>query len=81
MRSGKHVEVLADEQKATTIRFLARVVGWFSEQGITCRRILSDSDPTHRSGDWRKAYRGLDLKPISTKPYTSQINGKADRFI
>ena len=29
-----NVEVLADEQKATTVGFLARAVGWFSEQGI-----------------------------------------------
>ena len=34
--------VLADEQKATTGGFLTRAVGWFGEQGITCRRVLSD---------------------------------------
>jgi len=38
-----YVEVLADEQKATTLGFLARAVGWFTEQGITSRRILSDN--------------------------------------
>jgi transposase InsO family protein len=67
-----NVEVLADEQKATTIGFLARAVGWFSEQGITCRRILSDNGSAYRSGDWRKACRALDLRPIRTKPYTPQ---------
>lgn len=76
-----YVEVLADEQKATTIGFLARAVGWFSEQGITCRRILSDNGSAYRSGDWRKACRALDLRPIRTKPYTPQTNGKAERFI
>jgi len=76
-----YVEVLADEQKATTVGFLARAVGWFSEQGITCRRILSDNGPSYRSDDWRKACRALDLKPIRTKPYTPQTNGKAERFI
>ncbi len=76
-----YVEVLADEQKATTVGFLARAVGWFSEQGITCRRILSDNGPAYRSGDWRKACRVLDLRPIRTKPYTPQTNGKAERFI
>ena len=30
-----YVEVLPDEQKATTVGFLARAVGWFSQQGIT----------------------------------------------
>jgi transposase InsO family protein len=76
-----YVEVLADEQKATAIGFLARAVGWFSEQGITCRRVLSDNGSAYRSGDWRKACRALDLKPIRTKPYTPQTNGKAERFI
>ena len=76
-----YVEVLADEQRATTVGFLARAVGWFSEQGITCRRILSDNGPAYRSSDWRRACRALDLKPIRTKPYTPQTNGKAERFI
>ncbi|KEF41858.1 MAG: transposase [Cyanobium sp. CACIAM 14] len=76
-----YVEVLDDEQKATTIGFLARAVGWFSEQGITCRRVLSDNGSAYRSGDWRKACQALDLKPIRTKAYTPQTNGKAERFI
>jgi hypothetical protein len=38
-----YIEVLAAEQRATTIGFLARSVGRFFEQGITCRRILSDN--------------------------------------
>ena len=76
-----YVEVLADEQKETTIGFLARTVGWFSEQGITCRRVFSDNGSAYRSGDWRKACQALGLKPIRTKPYTPQTNGKAERFI
>ena len=76
-----YVEVLPDEQKATTVGFLARAVGWFSQQGITCRRVLSDNGSAYRSGAWRKACRALDLRPIRTKPYTPRTNGKAERFI
>ena len=76
-----YVEVLADEQRSTTVGSLARALGWFSEQGITCRRILSDNGPSCRSGDWRKACHALALKPIRTKPYSPQTNGKAERFI
>lgn len=77
-----YVEVLADEKKATTIGFLARAIGWFSEQGITCRRVLSDNGSAYRSGHyWRKACQALDLKPIRTRAYTPQTNGKAERFI
>ena len=76
-----YVEVLPDEQKATTVGFLARAVGWFNAQGITCRRILSDNGSAYRSGEWRKACKALDLHPIRTKPYTPRTNGKAERFI
>lgn len=76
-----YVEVLPDEQKATTVGFLARAVGWFSEQGITCRRVLSDNGSAYRSGAWRKACKTLDLRAIRTKPYTPRTNGKAERFI
>ncbi len=57
VHSGKHVEVLADEQKATTVGFLVRADGWFSDQGITCRRVLSDNGSSYRSGDWQKHSR------------------------
>ena len=76
-----YVEVLPDERKATTVGFLARAVGWFSQQGITCRRVLSDNGSSYRSGEWRKACGALDLKPIRTRPYTPRTNGKAERFI
>ena len=65
----------------TTVGFLARALGWFPEQGITCRRILSDNSPSYRSGDRRKACHALALKPIRTKLYSPQTNGKAERFI
>ena len=77
----KYVEVLADEQKATTVGFLARALGWFSEQGISCRRVLSDNGSSYRSGEWRKACCALNIKPIRTRHYTPQTNGTADRFI
>ena len=58
--------------------FLARAVGWFSEQGIICQRILSDNGSAYRSGEWRKACRVLDLKTIRARPYTPRTNGKTE---
>jgi transposase InsO family protein len=63
------------------VGFLAREVGWFCDQGITCRRILSDNGSAYRSSEWRKACRALDLKLFRTGPYTPCTNGKAERFI
>lgn len=73
--------VLHDEQNGITVGFLARAVGWVSEQGITCCRLLSDHSSSDRSGEWRQACSVLDLKPIRIKPYTSRTNGTAERFI
>jgi hypothetical protein len=53
--------------KVTTEGFLARAVGWFNEQGITCRRILSDNGSAYSSGEWRKACKALDLNPTCTQ--------------
>jgi hypothetical protein len=59
-----YVEVLLDKQKATTIGYLIRAVGWFSQQGAGLSRIHSDTGSTYRLGDWRKACRALDPRPI-----------------
>jgi len=74
-----YVKVLRDEQKASIVGFLTRAVGWFPEQGITCRRIPSDDCSSYRSGEWRKACNAINLKPIRTKPYTPRTKGKTGR--
>jgi transposase InsO family protein len=76
-----YVEVLPDEQKATTVGFLLRAVAWFSQQGITCQRVLSDNGSAYRSKQWRQACSALGLKARRTRSYRPQTNGKAERFI
>jgi len=51
-----YVEVVPDEQKATTVGFLARSVDRSSEQGVTCRPVLSDNGSSYRSGEWRAVF-------------------------
>jgi len=76
-----YVEVLPDEQKATTVGFLVRAVSWFNSQGITCRRVLSDNGSAYRSKQWRQACTVLGLKAKRTRAYRPQTNGKAEGFI
>jgi transposase InsO family protein len=76
-----YVEVLPDEQKATTVGFLVRAVGWFNSQGITCRRVLSDNGSAYRSREWRQGCTVLGLKAKRTRAYRPQTNGKDERFI
>jgi len=76
-----YVEVLPDEQQATTVGFLVRAVSWFNSQGISCRRVLSDNGSAYRSKQWRKACSAMGLKAKRTRAYRPQTNGKAERFI
>ena len=58
--------MLPDEQKAATVGFLARAVGWFSEQSITCRHVLSyngDVTPFIGPGLMRVGGRGHAAAP------------------
>ncbi|WP_225323000.1 DDE-type integrase/transposase/recombinase [Synechococcus sp. RSCCF101] len=59
-----YAEVLADEQKPTVIGFLARAVAWFDEQGIECRRVMSDNGPETVSRQFAVACRTLGLRHI-----------------
>lgn len=76
-----YVEVLPNEQQATTVGFLVRAVSWFYSQGISCRRVLSDNGSAYRSKQWRKACSAMGLKAKHTRAYWPQTNGKAERFI
>jgi len=49
--------------------------GWFSEQGITCRRILSDNGPAPTALELgEKACRALDLKAHPHQALHAQTN-------
>jgi transposase InsO family protein len=76
-----YVEVLPDEQQATTVGFLLRAVAWFNGHGINCCRVLSDNGSAYRSRPWRQTCEALGLTPKRTRPYTPRTNGKAERFI
>jgi transposase InsO family protein len=76
-----YVEVVPNEQKATTVGLLVRAASWFNSQGITCRRVLSHNGSAYRSRLWRQACTVLGLKAKRTRAYRPQTNGKAVRFI
>ncbi len=75
-----YVEVLADEQQATSIGFLSGAVAWFNGRGVDCRKVISENGPAYLSRSFAKACKALYLKHIRTGPYTPRANGKAERL-
>jgi transposase InsO family protein len=76
-----YCEVLADEKKETACGFLRRAVEWFSVQGITVERILTDNGSAYRSHLHRDTCAQLSIRHSRTRAYRPRTNGKAERFI
>jgi transposase InsO family protein len=74
-------QVMADEGKQSSIRFLRTVVACYAVLGVTIRRILTDNGPAYRSKLFARSCAALHLKHSRTRPYTPRTNGKAERFI
>ncbi len=72
-------EILDDEGKNTTAAFWTRAEAWFTAQGITVLRVLTDNGNPYRSKEWRLAL-GQGVKHKRTRPYRPQTNGKVERF-
>jgi transposase InsO family protein len=75
-----YVEVLGDECAHTAIAFLERALGWFAEQGVEVRAVLSDNGSCYRRR-FSEACRAMGLRHLHTRPYRPRTNGKAERFI
>lgn len=76
-----YVEVLPDEKKHTTTRFLLHALRWLKTHGVKVERVLTDNGSAYRSKTFTKACRRLKIKHKRTRPYTPRTNGKAERFI
>jgi transposase InsO family protein len=71
-------ELLADERKETAAAFWIRANSWFTECGITVRKVLTDNGSCYRSHTFRDALG--DIEHRRTRPYRPQTNGKVERF-
>jgi transposase InsO family protein len=71
-------EVLANEQWATAAAFWARAQRFFSDQGISVGRILTDNGSCYRSKDFARALG--EVEHTFTRPYRPATNGKAERY-
>jgi transposase InsO family protein len=71
-------EVLGDELKDTAAGFWRRANAWFTECGITVRKVLTDNGACYRSRPFADALGAIEHR--RTRPYRPQTNGKVERF-
>jgi transposase InsO family protein len=74
-------EFAGPETTGNCVGFLNRALAWFSQQGITTERILTDNGNGYRSEVWRDRCAELGIVHTRTRPYHPATNGKAERFI
>jgi transposase InsO family protein len=76
-----YVEVLANEQAITTVRFFRRALAFFRRHGVRVQRVLTDNGSAYRSGRLNDMCGARRIRHIFTRAYRPQTNGKAERFI
>ena len=76
-----YVEVLPDQRGRTTAHFLRRTVRWFAQRGVVIQRVLTDNGGAYRSDVFRTVADRARLRPLRSRPFRPQTNGKAERFI
>jgi transposase InsO family protein len=76
-----YAEVLLAENAPNATAFLERALRRFADQGIRCRRLLTDNARCYRSHAFEGLCAEREIRHVFTKPYTPRTNGKAERFI
>ena len=74
-------QLFPDEKKESAVAFLEAAIAYYRSLGITVSRVMTDNGSCYRSKAFLRACARLNIKPIRTRPYTPQTNGKAERFI
>ena len=74
-------EIHNDEQATTVTAFVARALGFFSEHGVACERLMTDNAWAYvHNRSLRELLDGCAIRHIRTRPYTPRTNGKVERY-
>jgi transposase InsO family protein len=73
-------EILTDERKETAVGFWHRAQKFFTSNGITVKRVLTDNGSCYKSRLWRDTLAAVKISAKRTRPYRPQTNGKVERF-
>jgi transposase InsO family protein len=75
-----YTEILPDERKHTAAAFWQRAQAFFTDAGITVRRVLTDNGSAYRSRLWRDTLTAAGIAHKRTRPFRPQTNGKVERY-
>jgi transposase InsO family protein len=76
-----YAEICVDETRESTTAFAARALDFFESCGFSIERVLTDNGSAYRSHLFLDELASRGIRPIKTKPYHPQTNGKAEAFI
>ena len=76
-----YAEIHPDQKAATAAAFLERALTFYSQHGITTKRLITDNAWTYvRSRAMQQLLTTHDIHHLTTKPYRPRTNGKVERF-
>ena len=75
-----YAELLPDERKGTCAAFMGRCLTFFAGLGVAVERVMTDSGPGYRSGDFNALLSGRGVRHIYTRPFSPWQNGKVERM-
>jgi transposase InsO family protein len=76
-----YVELHDDERAGTVTAFVWRALAWFAEQGVVCKRLMTDNALTYTNNASLAALLAANhIAHWTTRPYRPQTNGKVERF-
>jgi transposase InsO family protein len=76
-----YAEIHDNEKAATVVGFLERALVFYSEHGISPKRLMTDNAWAYvRSRELRRLLERHQLHHVTTKPYRPRTNGKVERF-
>jgi transposase InsO family protein len=75
-----YAEIHDDELATTATAVLRRGVVWFSNRGVTARRVLTDDGRCYRSRDWASTCAEIGIIPKRIRPVGRRPTAKVERF-
>ena len=76
-----HAEVLPRQRAIDAVKFFKRCIQILQAMDVKVKRVLTDNGKCYTSRAFKNAVKGIGARPMTTRPYRPQTNGKAERFI